>query len=353
MCHQQEFFSSQVHRQPLNLCWLFPSHPAAPARRHWGRWLRFRWLPSGSCGLVIAAPNCRGQTWWEGRVYSSSPFPKHSHCCPPPTAKQAQLELGGPSYSGLNPCFPTPCEHEHGPAGSSALQNTSRAFPGERQKPTRRGMPCPLFPCSPGQTWGNTSGLSRLEPKPLKAMRENRIEKNGAKKKDSEKREAGRKSKMFWEGVMSLSETRQTFTGAEPYPRWVWDNWPPELGMWKRRGLPGNRAAAGVSCQLCQPCQQPLSLAAQGGLSALQKFLGLVSFAVKSRGFADIIFTLHGINSQPEKQRKTPHEAHVRQNYSCTIYLLAHRSYFLPLLVRDLLCWPKVSFSSLVGRHHW
>lgn len=122
---------------------------------------------------------------------------------------------------------------------------------------------------------------------------------------------------------------------------------PPEPGTWKQRGLLGNRTAAGVSCQLRQPCKQPLSLAAQGGLSALQKFLGLVFSAAKSRGFADIIFTLRGINSQPEKQRKTPHEDHVRQSYSCTIYLFAHRSYFLPLLVRDLLCWPKVSFSSL------
>lgn len=50
-----------------------------------------------------------------------------------------------------------------------------------------------------------------------------------------------------------------------------------------------------------------LSPAAQGGLLALQKSSGQVFFAVKSRGFADIIFTLHGINSQPEKQRKTPH----------------------------------------------
>lgn len=100
---------------------------------------------------------------------------------------------------------------------------------------------------------------------------------------------------------------------------------------------------------LALPALQTASeFAAQGGLSALQKSSGLVFFAAKSRGFADIIFTLRGINSQPEKQRKTPHEAHVRQSYSCTIYLFAHHSYFLPLLVRDLLCWPKVSFSSLV-----
>lgn len=121
------------------------------------------------------------------------------------------------------------------------------------------------------------------------------------------------------------------------------------LGVWKQRGLPGTRRAAGVSCRLRQPCEQPPSLAARGGLSALQKFSGLVFSAAKSRDFADIIFTLRGINSQPEKQRKTPHKAHVRQSYSCTIYLFAHHSYFLPLLVRDLLCWPKVSFSSLAG----
>lgn len=130
-------------------------------------------------------------------------------------------------------------------------------------------------------------------------------------------------------------------------PRWVWDNWPPKMRVWKRRLFLRSHTAAGVSCRFCQPCKQPLSLTAQGGLSALQKFSGLVFFVVKSRGFADIIFTLHGINSQPEKQRKTPHEDHVRQSYSCTIYLFAHRSYFLPLLVRDLLCWPKVNFSSL------
>lgn len=122
---------------------------------------------------------------------------------------------------------------------------------------------------------------------------------------------------------------------------------PPEPGVWKQRGLLGNCIAAGVSCQLRQPCKQPLSLTAQGGLSVLQKFSGLVFFAVKSRAFADTIFTLRGINSQPEKQRKTPHEAHVRQSYGSTIYLFTYRSYFLPLLVRDLLCWPKVSFSSL------
>lgn len=69
----------------------------------------------------------------------------------------------------------------------------------------------------------------------------------------------------------------------------------------------------------------------------------------RSRGFADIIFTLCGINSQPEKQRKTPHEDHVRQSYSCTIYLFTHRSYFLPLLVRDLLCWPKIRFPPWPG----
>lgn len=107
--------------------------------------------------------------------------------------------------------------------------------------------------------------------------------------------------------------------------------------------------ASGVSCQVHQPCEQPLNLSAQGGLSALQKFLRLVFFVVRSRGFAGIIFTLCGINSQPEKQRKTPHEDHVRQSYSCTIYLFTHRSYFLPLLVRDLLCWPKIRFPPWLG----
>lgn len=135
----------------------------------------------------------------------------------------------------------------------------------------------------------------------------------------------------------------------EPYPRWVWDNWVPKMRVWKRRGLLRSHTAAGLSRQFCQPCEQPPSLAAQGGLSALQKFSGLVFFVVKRGGFADIIFTLRGINSQPKKQRKTPHEDHVRQSYSYTIYLFAHCSYFLPLLVRDLLCWPKVNFSSLTG----
>lgn len=107
--------------------------------------------------------------------------------------------------------------------------------------------------------------------------------------------------------------------------------------------------AAGVSCQVHQPCEQPLNLSAQGGLSALQKLSGVVFFVARSRGFADIIFTLCSINSQPEKQRKTPHEDHVRQSYSCTIYLFARRSYFLPLLVRDLLCWPKIRFPPLPG----
>lgn len=111
--------------------------------------MRLRWLSSGSCGLVIAAPNCRGQTWWEGRVYSSPPFPKRGCCCPPSTAKQAQLELGGPFYSGLNLGFPISCEHRDGLAGSSALQNISWAFPGEQQSPTRRGTPWSLFPCPP------------------------------------------------------------------------------------------------------------------------------------------------------------------------------------------------------------
>lgn len=63
----------------------------------------------------------------------------------------------------------------------------------------------PLFPCLPGQTWGNTSGLSRPELKPLKAVMKSRIEKKGAKNKDSEKGEAGRELEMFWEGFVSLS----------------------------------------------------------------------------------------------------------------------------------------------------
>lgn len=55
--------------------------------------------------------------------------------------------------------------------------------------------------------------------------------------------------------------------------------------------------AAGVFCQVHQLCEQPLNLSVQEGLSALQKFSRLVFFVVRSRGFADIIFTLCGINS--------------------------------------------------------
>ena len=52
------------------------------------------------------------------------------------------------------------------------------------------------------QTWGNITGLSRLQLKPLRAVMENRIGKKGAKKKDSDKGEAGRELEMFSEGVM-------------------------------------------------------------------------------------------------------------------------------------------------------
>lgn len=144
MCHQKEFFLSEVHRQSLNSCWLFPSRPAS-CPCPWAP--RLCWQPSdsNSCGLV-ATPNCRGQTQWEGKFSSSFPFPKHGHCCPPSTAEQAQLELGGLSSSDLSLFFSTSCGHGDDPSWSLALQNISWYFSGEQQSPTRK-TPHSFFSC--------------------------------------------------------------------------------------------------------------------------------------------------------------------------------------------------------------
>lgn len=111
------------------------------------------------------------------------PSPKAGPLPPSSTARQAQLQLGGSSSSGLNLCFATSCECVDGPAGTSAVQNTSWAFPLGQERPTKRGIPCPLFPCPSRQIWGNTTRLSRLELKPLGAVVEKGTEKKEQKTK--------------------------------------------------------------------------------------------------------------------------------------------------------------------------